>query len=110
MFYTNMNGLNYRNAVVSNGLASQQSEVSAQIHMGAHQTSRRQPFPNILPSNSPAVPGCPGHFPGFTAVPGAIHLAGEFADRARDRREHNPDVSAPCGITACTSFPAAPMT
>jgi hypothetical protein len=28
-FYTNMNGLNYRNAVVSNGLASQQSSVSA---------------------------------------------------------------------------------
>jgi len=28
-FYTNMNGLNYRNAVVSNGLASQQAGVSA---------------------------------------------------------------------------------
>jgi len=28
-FYTNMNGLNYRNAVVSNGLSSQQSGVSA---------------------------------------------------------------------------------
>ena len=27
-FYENMNGLNYRNAVVSNGLASQQSSVS----------------------------------------------------------------------------------
>ncbi|MGA3193662.1 MAG: carboxypeptidase regulatory-like domain-containing protein [Terriglobales bacterium] len=29
MFYTNMNGLNYRNAVISNGLPSQQSEVGA---------------------------------------------------------------------------------
>src|SRR5580700_9969625 len=34
-FYTNMNGLNYRNAVISNGLASQQSEVSAQYNGGA---------------------------------------------------------------------------
>src|SRR5271155_3072895 len=35
MFYTNMNGLNYRNAVISNGLASQQSEVSASYSSGA---------------------------------------------------------------------------
>ena len=29
LFYTNMNGLNYRNAVVSNGLASQQVEAKS---------------------------------------------------------------------------------
>src|SRR5271155_5787244 len=35
MFYTNMNGLNYRNAVISNGLASQQSAVNASYSSGA---------------------------------------------------------------------------
>jgi len=50
-FYTNMNGLNYRNAVVSNGLASQQSSVSASYSSGA--PNRQLPtFPNILPGNS----------------------------------------------------------
>ena len=34
MFYTNMNGLNYRNAVVSNGLASQQSAANVQLQLG----------------------------------------------------------------------------
>ncbi len=51
-FYTNMNGLNYRNAVISNGLASQQSSVSASYSSG--QPDQQIPtFPNILPSNSP---------------------------------------------------------
>ncbi|MGB7495898.1 MAG: carboxypeptidase regulatory-like domain-containing protein [Candidatus Acidiferrum sp.] len=51
-FYTNMNGLNYRNAVVSNGLASQQSSVS--ISYTAGPPNQQLPtFPNILPSNSP---------------------------------------------------------
>jgi hypothetical protein len=50
-FYTNMNGLNYRNAVISNGLASQQSSVNASYTSGA--PSLQLPaFPNILPSNS----------------------------------------------------------
>ena len=31
-FYENLNGLNYRNSVVSNGLASQQSSVLTQIN------------------------------------------------------------------------------
>jgi hypothetical protein len=51
-FYSNMNGLNYRNAVVSNGLASQQSSVSVNYAAGA--PNQQVPtFPNILPSNSP---------------------------------------------------------
>jgi hypothetical protein len=50
-FYTNMNGLNYRNAVVSNGLASQQSSVSFSYASG--QPNRQVPsFPGILPSDS----------------------------------------------------------
>jgi len=52
MFYTNMNGLNYRNAVISNGLASQQSEVSAQYNGGAP-NQQLPSFPYILPSTSP---------------------------------------------------------
>jgi hypothetical protein len=58
MFYTNMNGLNYRNAVVSNGLPSQQSEVNAQYNGGA--PNQQEPtFPNILPSNSPLFQAAP---------------------------------------------------
>ena len=49
-FYTNMNGLNYRNAVVSNGLPSQQSSVSASYDAGCRRTNRCPPFPNILPA------------------------------------------------------------
>lgn len=51
-FFTNMNGLNYRNAVVSNGLASQQSSVSVSYGSGA--PNQQMPtFPNILPNDSP---------------------------------------------------------
>jgi len=51
-FYTNMNGLNYRNAVASNGLPSQQS--SASVNYGADAPNQQTPtFPNILPANSP---------------------------------------------------------
>jgi hypothetical protein len=57
-FYTNMNGLNYRNAVVSNGLASQQSSVSVSYTSG--QPDRQLPtFPNILPGNSPLFQASP---------------------------------------------------
>src|SRR5580700_2368499 len=58
MFYTNMNGLNYRNAVISNGLASQQSEVSASYTSGP--PNRQVPtFPTILPANSPLFEASP---------------------------------------------------
>ena len=53
MFYTNMNGLNYRNAVVSNGLLSQQAEASATYASGPpNQQAPAPSFPNILPENS----------------------------------------------------------
>ncbi|MFZ0308005.1 MAG: carboxypeptidase regulatory-like domain-containing protein [Candidatus Sulfotelmatobacter sp.] len=58
MFYTNMNGLNYRNAVISNGLASQQSEVSAQYD-GGLPNQQTPTFPNILSANSPLFEGSP---------------------------------------------------
>jgi hypothetical protein len=51
-FYTNMNGLNYRNAVVSNGLASQQSSVSIN-YAGGLPNQQTPTFPNILPGDSP---------------------------------------------------------
>jgi Carboxypeptidase regulatory-like domain len=57
-FYTNMNGLNYRNAVISNGLASQQSEVNAQYN-GGPPNQQAPTFPNILPANSPLFQSSP---------------------------------------------------
>jgi hypothetical protein len=58
MFYTNMNGLNYRNAVISNGLPTQQSEANASYTSGA--PSQQLPtFPDILPSNSPLFASSP---------------------------------------------------
>ena len=57
-FYTNMNGLNYRNAVVSNGLVSQQS--SASVSYAAGPPDQQVPtFPNILPANSPLFGASP---------------------------------------------------
>jgi hypothetical protein len=53
-----MNGLNYRNAVVSNGLASQQSSVSASYTSGP--PNQQVPaFPAILPANSPLFQASP---------------------------------------------------
>src|SRR5579863_2831281 len=57
-FYTNMNGLNYRNAVVSNGLASQQSSVSVSYTAGSP-NQQIPTFPNILPGNSPLFQASP---------------------------------------------------
>jgi len=57
-FYTNMNGLNYRNAVVSNGLASQQSSASV-IYDGGSPNQQEPTFPNILPGNSPLFSASP---------------------------------------------------
>jgi hypothetical protein len=52
LFYTNMNGLNYRNAVASNGLASQQTSASTMYSSGPPNEAVPA-FPEILPSNSP---------------------------------------------------------
>ena len=57
-FYTNMNGLNYRNAVVSNGLPSQQSEVSVSYNTGPP-NQQLPAFPNILPASSPLFSASP---------------------------------------------------
>jgi hypothetical protein len=57
-FYNNMNGLNYRNAVVSNGLASQQSSVSFS-YTGGPPNQQVATFPNILPGNSPLFQASP---------------------------------------------------
>ena len=52
-FYTNFNGLNYRNAVVANGLTSQEASVS-QSFDGTMPANQQTPtFPSILPGNSP---------------------------------------------------------
>jgi hypothetical protein len=57
-FYTNMNGLNYRNAVVSNGLASQQSSVNARYTSGPPD-QQLPTFPSILAGNSPLFQASP---------------------------------------------------
>jgi len=57
-FYTNMNGLNYRNAVVSNGLASQQSSASVS-YIGGPPNQQEPTFPNVLPGNSPLFTASP---------------------------------------------------
>ncbi|MGA9390283.1 MAG: carboxypeptidase regulatory-like domain-containing protein [Candidatus Sulfotelmatobacter sp.] len=55
MFYTNMNGLNYRNAVISNGLASQQVEASSSYTAGApnNPSSTYPVFPKVLQPTDP---------------------------------------------------------
>ena len=59
-FYTNMNGLNYRNAVIANGLASQQSEVDASYTPSSGAPDQQAPtFPSILPGNSPLFGASP---------------------------------------------------
>ncbi len=51
LFYTNMNGLNYRNAVISNGLTSQQFSISVSP-TGAPPNQQSPTFPSIFPANS----------------------------------------------------------
>ncbi len=79
MFYTNMNGLNYRNAVISNGLLSQQSEASASYASGAP-NQQAPTFPISCQLIPPLFSASRGYFPGFSAVPGALYFAGQFAD------------------------------
>jgi hypothetical protein len=58
-FYTNMNGLNYRNAVVSNGLASQQSSISASYNPALLPDQQLPTFPSIIPGSSPLFQASP---------------------------------------------------
>lgn len=58
MFYTNMNGLNYRNAVISNGLASQQASVNA-AYDGGVPNQQAPTFPTALPLTSPLFAASP---------------------------------------------------
>jgi hypothetical protein len=51
LFYTNMNGLNYRNAVISNGLNSQQFSISVSP-TSAPPNQQSPSFPGIFPPNS----------------------------------------------------------
>ncbi len=58
-FYTNMNGLNYRNSVVSNGLASQQSSASVSYNSALAPNQQLPAFPTILAANSPLFSASP---------------------------------------------------
>jgi hypothetical protein len=57
-FYTNMNGLNYRNAVISNGLASQQASASTSYTSGPPD-AQAPTFPSALAANSPLFSASP---------------------------------------------------
>lgn len=57
-FYTNMNGLNYRNAVISNGLSTQQTSYESSYSGGAP-NAQAPSFPQILPENSPLFGASP---------------------------------------------------
>jgi Carboxypeptidase regulatory-like domain/TonB dependent receptor len=54
-FYENMNGLNYRNAVISNGLPSQQTEASSSYSSGAPNNPQNTypVFPQVLLPSDP---------------------------------------------------------
>ena len=60
MFYTNMNGLNYRNAVISSSLCSATAAVDCE-RVVRRRCARQQSatFPNILPANSPLFQAAP---------------------------------------------------
>ena len=58
IFHTSFNGLNYRNSVVSNGLASQQSSISSSYD-GGDPSQQAPTFPFILPSDSPLFQASP---------------------------------------------------
>jgi hypothetical protein len=52
MFYENLNGLNYRNAVVSNGLLSQQASVTLEYDPNLAPNQQVAVFPNQIKDNS----------------------------------------------------------
>jgi hypothetical protein len=58
-FFTNMNGLNYRNAVVSNGLPSQQAELGINYNSGVQPNQQVPKFPESLPASSPLFQSAP---------------------------------------------------
>ncbi len=82
-FYTNMNGLNYRNAVVSNGLASQQTSVNFS-YTGGPPNAQVPAFPAILPANSPLFQASPDislvspHFKAPDILQGSLQIEREI--------------------------------
>jgi hypothetical protein len=82
-FYTNMNGLNYRNAVVSNGLPSQQSSVNFS-YTGGPPNAQVPTFPTILPANSPLFQASPDislfspHFKAPDILQGSLQIEREI--------------------------------
>jgi hypothetical protein len=59
LFYDNMNGLNYRNAVVSNGLSSQQSSLSVSYNPALAPNQQAPTFPGVIPAGSPLFQASP---------------------------------------------------
>jgi hypothetical protein len=82
-FYTNMNGLNYRNAVVSNGLPSQQTSVNFS-YTGGPPNAQVPAFPATLPANSPLFEASPDislvspHFKAPDILQGSLQVEREI--------------------------------
>lgn len=108
-FYTNMNGLNYRNAVVSNGLTSQES-------------SESQTYDPSIPANQ-QVPTFPGScretrhclplrltFPLSRRNSRRLTCCRVACKLSRSYPAIPPSLSAPSGTTGYTLSRAAPMT
>ena len=79
-FYDSMNGLNYRNAVASNGLASQQASVSVSFDPTMLPNQQTPNFRGYLARQLPSVPGFSGYFAHLSPVPGAVSAAGQHTD------------------------------
>jgi hypothetical protein len=84
-FFTNMNGLNYRNAVISNGLPSQESSFSTSYDSG--QPNQQTPiFPGILPGSSPLFQASPDislvspHFKAPYILQASLQIEQEIAE------------------------------
>jgi hypothetical protein len=85
IFHTNFNGLNYRNSVASNGLASQQSSVSSSYD-GGIPNQQSPTFPAILAANSPLFQASPDislvspHFQSPYIMQGSLQIEQEIFD------------------------------
>jgi len=90
MFYEILNGINYEDSVISNGLPSQQSSAFVPFNSSLAPNQQAPVFPGRI--------GGAGLFAASSNVSivspdfqNAIHPAGQLSNRTRDPDEHDPD-------------------
>ena len=93
-FYENLNGLNYRNSVISNGLLSQQASVSLSYDPTLAPNQQVAVFPNQVsdPSlfSAPDISLVAPNFKFAYILQGSLQIEREIS--ARDSRDHRHDV------------------